>query len=374
MKKQLLTLILLIGALVPIRATHILGGYINYTHDSANTYTIHLFLYRDCNSQTPFDGSAGAAAPYAILGLYDNNDSLFNTLHLTNPEVTTVFPPQDSTCIFPAPFCLEVGKYTTRVTLNPLTDILLVYQRCCFSFSVANIFDAGNKGYTVTAKITGNNVSPVFNLTPPLFVGVNHPFSFSNWCSDPDGDSLAFSLVTPLSGGNPNNPSPDPPFGPPFDTLRWQNGYDALHPLGQSATFEIDSITGAFSGIPNTVGSFLVGVKVSEFRNGQLLAEYPLNFTLNVTSCDYHPDTTTGVANTLMDEINVYPNPAKDRLVIEGLPYKDCTIRLTDMLGRLMIEEKLPPGNQVVGNLNRLAPGTYLLQVNGRFFKRISIE
>ena len=56
--------------------------------------------------------------------------------------------------------------------------------------------------------------------------------------------------------------------------------------LGGAFPLTIDSITGLLTGTPNTVGQFVVGVCVSQYRNGQLITTTLRDFQFNVAQCN----------------------------------------------------------------------------------------
>jgi hypothetical protein len=82
------------------------------------------------------------------------------------------------------------------------------------------------------------------------------------------------------------DPAPNPPFGPPYNSIPWEAGYSTANLLGGNPALAIDPNTGILTGTPNTIGQFVVGVCVSEFRNGVLLGTYLRDFQFNVTQCN----------------------------------------------------------------------------------------
>lgn len=291
MKKHLLLLSLLF-VFASVSATHIVGGYISYRFLSGTTYEVTLTIYRDCNSSTPFDGQPNATTP-AILGLFQANTGVIvQTFQLFDPVVTIMQPPLDNPCLIPpGNVCVEQGVYVTNITLpSAIESYTLVHERCCRNGTISNVFNPGDQGAVYSATIpptnTYQNSSPTFNSFPPLFICVNSPIQIDNSATDIDGDVLTYSLCTPANGGTASNPAPNPPFGPPYNSIPWASGYSPANLLGGNPALAIDPTTGLLTGTPNTIGQFVVGVCVSEYRNGVLLGTYLRDFQFNVTQCN----------------------------------------------------------------------------------------
>jgi gliding motility-associated-like protein len=291
MRKQLLLLTILLTTL-SVSATHIVGGYISYRFLSGITYEVTLTIYRDCNSATPFDGQPNATTP-AVVGLFQANSGvLIQTFELFDPVVTVIQPPLDNPCLIPpGNVCVEQGVYLTTITLPSATEpFTLVHERCCRNGTISNVFNPGDQGAVYSATIPPTNPyqnsSPTFNSFPPLFICVNSPIQINNSATDIDGDVLTYSLCTPSNGGTSTDPAPNPPFGPPYNSIPWEAGYSTANLLGGNPALAIDPSTGILTGTPNTIGQFVVGVCVSEFRNGVLLGTYLRDFQFNVTQCN----------------------------------------------------------------------------------------
>ena len=79
-----------------------------------------------------------------------------------------------------------------------------------------------------------------------------------------------------------------------------------------------------------------------------------------------------------MDGMKVYPNPARDLLVIENLSDKDCSLSLLNVSGQILREIKLPAGQHSTQmEVGDLAPGFYLLVMkkgDDHFTKKIIIQ
>ncbi len=274
-------------------ATHIVGGYISYHYISGTTYEIKLTVYRDCNSQTGFDGAPGSQTPYAIVGLFSSpSNTLVSTYNLTDPDIISIDPPIDNPCLqITSNACVEQGVYTYLIDLPSATQgYTVAYERCCRNGTITNLFDPGNEGAVYSAYIpptnSFHNSSPVFNNLPPLFICVNSPLIFNYSATDIDGDVLSYNLCTPFSGGSAGNPAPDPPIGPPYNNVNWANPYSNANLLGGAPPLAIDNSSGVLTGTPNSVGQFVFGVCVSEYRNGTLIGTYLRDYQVNVTQCN----------------------------------------------------------------------------------------
>ena len=130
------------------------------------------------------------------------------------------------------------------------------------------------------------NSNPVFNDFPPLFVCVGEQLVFDHSATDIDGDSLVYGLYTPYDGENGNGPL-DPSFTgntAVFTPITFEPGYSYTNPLG-GAPITIDPVTGLLTGVPPTIGQFVVGIKVQEWRNGILISETLRDFQFNSVIC-----------------------------------------------------------------------------------------
>lgn len=298
MKKYYLLLLAAFLSFSFLKGNHIAGGYVSYNYLGGNQYQIQLIMWRDCNSTTVFDGvefidnTGQLNVTPAILNIFNGSNAWIDSIDMGAPVVTTINPPTSNPCLTnTAGVCMEQGVYTRNYTFpSGASAFTIAYVRCCRNGSVTNLFDPSNEGAVYQATIpptnTTPNSGPAFNALPPLFVCVNAPLVFDYSANDADGDVLRYSLCTPYSGGSPTNPVPFPPPNPPFPAINWQTGYSTANLLGGTPALAIDSVTGILTGTPNTIGQFVVGVCVSEYRNGVFIGSYLRDYQLNVTQCD----------------------------------------------------------------------------------------
>lgn len=270
-------------------ATHIVGGEIYYDYLGNNNYRVTMIIYRDCfNGVPPFDNPAS-------IGVYDQNNNLVRQLAVTvNPDSVLIPPTINNPCFIPPTnICYRKASYTFFVNLPPTSGAYyIVYQRCCRNNSINNILNPDQTGATYIGEIrTSNffpNSSPRFKALPPPFACLNYPLVFDHSATDLDGDSIRYTLCTPLIGGDTLNPAPAPPTAPPYNNVIYVppyginnmlNGTPGIQPLS------IDSITGLLTATPNTYGQFVIGVCAKEYRNNVYLGETRRDYQLNVVPC-----------------------------------------------------------------------------------------
>ncbi len=85
-----------------------------------------------------------------------------------------------------------------------------------------------------------------------------------------------------------------------------------------------------------------------------------LYFNSFADSCIVNMDTTTSVINTNRAAIEVYPNPASYQVnVLSGLGVQNQVIRLYNVLGELVLEER----NTATMDVSQLPTGTYIYEI-----------
>jgi gliding motility-associated-like protein len=260
-----------------------------YDYLGSNNYKITLKVYRDCSPANTNNTQFDNPAPIAI---YTGGGTLVQVLSVNYQSVVNVPIVINDPCLQPpANICVEAATYVTTVNLPPSADGYdLVYQRCCRNPTIINIWNPQDMGASIIAHIpasgiTNSNSNPRFNQLPPLVICNNSDFQFDHSATDPDGDLLVYEFYTPFHGGDPSFPLPNPPLPPPFTTVQWNPGFGVNNQIQGSPSFTVNSSTGLFSGTPSQLGVHVYGIKVSEYRNGQLLSVSFREFQTTVTNC-----------------------------------------------------------------------------------------
>lgn len=267
------------------KATHIVGGELNYRFLGGNVYEITLKVYRDCfGGQALFDNPAS-------IGFFDAQGSLVSATSAYITSQSRIPNLINSPCLTPPTnICYEVAFYTFDVNLPPIAGgYQIVYQRCCRNNSVLNVYNVQNTGATYVATIpdsllVSSNSNPEFNLLPPTFICEDAPFTFDHSATDADGDSIVYDVCVPLRGGSPSIPQPQPPDAPPYTRIVWESPYTLANVFG-GVPLSIDPVTGILTATPNASGQYVYGICAKEYRNGVYLGETKRDFQVNVVPC-----------------------------------------------------------------------------------------
>lgn len=111
--------------------------------------------------------------------------------------------------------------------------------------------------YLFAPAVFGNNRSPIILQEPVDFGVVGQIFQYTPNAYDPDGDSVAYQLVTPMS----NRGTPVPAFVP----------VTAIAP-GNLNTTTFSQTTGLFTwNTPQREGEYNIAILIKSYRNGQYL-------------------------------------------------------------------------------------------------------
>jgi gliding motility-associated-like protein len=282
-------------------AKHIVGGELYYDYLGGTNYKITLKLYRDCSpGNTPYDSTAW-------IFIFNASNVLVDSVPLPFPGATQLPASVNSCSAAPTAVCVEEAVYTANKTLPSIPGgYTLVYQRCCRNNTILNIQNPGNTGATYTIQIPQLsllvNSSPRYTNFPPIFICANSQLAFDNSATDPNGDSLVYTLCDAYDGASTCCPivssttylptgagcpatCPTGPLPPPYPFVTYTVPYSGSNPINALPAFSINSKTGLLTGTPTMIGQWVIAICVSEYRNGQLLSTNKRDFQFNVTAC-----------------------------------------------------------------------------------------
>lgn len=280
-------IILLIISPVATKANHAAGGEIIYEHMQDSTYRILFKFYRDCS---------GPAAP-ANLNLC-MTESCFST---TSTIQLDIWPGTGS------PISAGCSQYPTRCqsatsTLPGYEEhwyykvVELPYQCNSWKFFTyignrnTSFNIAGSSGLFFYIETTFNNSngfqgnsSPYFSIKPIPYVCINQPYSYNNGAIDINRDSLVTEIIQPLTGvtscqGTPVATSWATPATPAYNLIN--------NPIQTNNTFTLNSATGQMNFTPSATGPYILTVKTSEYRKGQLIGYIMRDVQIQVLGCN----------------------------------------------------------------------------------------
>lgn len=287
-------------------AGHLIGGDFSYKCLGDNIYEVELIVYRNCECPvgTP---NCSNFDQFAVVSIHTGNRDLFGTLLMEIDTLTEkeLIPLQtDELCLKEEPeVCVERSTgYLERVELPPSsTGYTLTYTRCCRNASINNLINPETLGNTYSITIPPQdkavcNSSPVFKNLPPIILCAGYPFEFDHSAIDPDGDDLVYELCTPFD--YPLNPA-NPPDGygpairpndaappPPYDMVPWADYFGVDDQIGGNPEMTIDAQTGLLTAFPDYVGRYVIGICVSEYRDGVLLNTSIRDYQLKIVDCN----------------------------------------------------------------------------------------
>ena len=299
LKKYILSFLLVTCGLSAI-ASHIVGAELFYDYLGNNNYRITLRLYRNCGC--PVNTPCAEYGDPEYVQIFDSLGNYIDSIPMALPPRDTIQPDITNPCLSPIDVCIEQAFYMGTYYLPPIAGgYTIVYQRCCRNSAIQSI--PGNTGATYIGHIGNDrfpgNSSPRFSQRPPLFICADSYLQFDNSATDPDGDSLSYSLVNALDGASSSCPNPSPgsagtgcpvaASAPPYVPVSYFTPYSATNPTNSpsnSGNLQIDPVSGLLTGIPNQTGIFVVAVAVSEFRNGVYIDQTIRDYQFNIVECD----------------------------------------------------------------------------------------
>ena len=286
---------LLLLWLLPLAAsaTHIVGGELDLRHKTGNTYTLTLNLYFDAVT-----GDVGAIRPTLPAGIFVKG---------TNQRLVDVVMPMVSSNYvqYTSPACsigsLSTRKliYTSDVALNPAVfnnpaGYYVAVENCCRNASISNIIGPGAAAQTFYLEFPAvvRNGQPFIDSTPQIFPPLSdyacrgELFYYDFGGQDPDGDSLAYDMVTPLNGhATAGNPNPGQAVQAPYSLVTWKAGLSEQNQMPGAPTLQENARTGRLTVRATDLGLFVFGVRCSEYRNRVKIGETRRDFQLLVVNC-----------------------------------------------------------------------------------------
>ena len=264
------------------RASHAMGADLTYQSMGGNTYEITLTLYRDCFGIFPEDSFPllSSSSCYSSTIIYLVQDSG------TGQEITPNCPTAISTCN--GGFYTGIQQYVYRGTITlagACSDWLFEYDLCCRNAAITTINRPGETSMHVYATLNNlavaNNNSPTFSNLPVPFACIGQRYCYNHGAFDVDGDSLAFSLITPISASGV-------PVG-------YRSPFTSNNPLSSNPALSFNPRTGDICITPVAIEVTVMAVLVNEYRNGVLIGSVERDMQLTVINCENQLPALSGI-------------------------------------------------------------------------------
>ena len=265
-------------------AEHFSGASITYECVSGNIYNVYLDLYLDCagagitNQQLHFSSDCGLN--------FTVGTTAFPLTQLVNEEASPLCASEvgSSTCNGGSLPGYRHYRYSTTLYLSPCDKWTMEWYICCRSVMVNLLNTPGTY-----AQATLNNAFGLCDISPRFVdAGVPHfcvlnPVSYNPGATDPDGSTMAFSLIAARYG------SPAPV------AVSYNAGFGGTNPF---PGITIHPVTGQINFFPTISGNYVVVVQVTTYTpGGVLIGSVMRDLMFVVLPCDGDAPESTGLSN-----------------------------------------------------------------------------
>lgn len=277
--------LLFIQAINETYASHAQSADITYQCLGGNQYRINLSFYRDC---------AGVPAPntatvnLSSVSCVQNLNITLNQIPGTGIEVSPICALLNSQCTGGAYPGVQEYKYTGIVTLpTNCSDWIFSFSLCCRNASIGTILAPASENIYVEAHLNNLNFpcnsSPIFSNAPVPFVCIGQPYCFNNGSSDPDGDSLSYTLIIPATS--------------PTTFVTYIAPYTATQPLSSIPAVTFNNVTGDMCMTPTALEVTVFAVLVQEWRAEVLVGSVMRDIQLRTITCTNNNPYVNGINN-----------------------------------------------------------------------------
>ena len=274
-------------------ANHIVGGEIEFIYLQDGLYRINVVQYFDvANPVNP------GPEPSVFISIFSNrDDELVSTHQLLLQENVTV-PYTNPECAIGE---LQTSRvvWSADVALNPIEyahfeGYYIAWERCCRNLNIVNIVNPLGTGmkYVLEIPPLWQNGRPFRNSSPVLFkplsdyACINQLYYIEFTGTDPDGDSLVYSLATPLnSSAAIAVPIPQPK---PHPEVIYREPFSVDNSIPGDPALKISN-RGLLTVTPNQEGLYVFSVLVEEYRGSRKIGEVQRDFQMLVISEGCNP-------------------------------------------------------------------------------------
>ena len=285
------------------------GMDLSLTCLGGNDYLIRLTFYRECSGGAPL-----LTASFVLECTTDSTNN-FNVTGVpikagSGVEVTPVCQTMATHCSSGSIHGIEEYVYETQVTLPPCNHWRIGWSGngthlngyCCRLPS--NTITSPTSQYIYT-EVTLNNLhapcvsTPTFTQPPQTMFCTNQTQCVNPGAVDPDGDSLSYSLVTPMTNGNQG-------------TVNWIPPFTATQPFPSMPAISLDPVTGTLCMSPTMNIISPMAIRVQKWRDinntPQVVATSYRDIQINVFTCNNQVPSLSGMDPSLNSGYDPFNN------------------------------------------------------------------
>ncbi|MCZ2357158.1 MAG: gliding motility-associated C-terminal domain-containing protein [Bacteroidia bacterium] len=261
-------------------ASHNLAGQITYKKVGMNTFEILLTTYTDPIAQGVDRCSADLEIWGFMNGQYIKFDVIKDIPRENGPTGSNCSPPQRMGIFVRSN--IKKNYYRTTYTFNGPGKFSVRYFDLARKDNIINMDRSGSTAFYLETilynPISGDNNSPILLNDPLDDACTGRRWTHNPGAYDPDGDSLAFSLI-PCQQYDPDNG-----INTPIQVANYR------YPNAFGGTFTIDPYSGLITwNTPVQVGLYNISILIEEFRNGRLVGHIIRDMGIIVGPCNNDP-------------------------------------------------------------------------------------
>lgn len=285
---KLSTFVLLLFIQTNLTASHAVGADLTYKCiDPVNRiYEVSLTFYRDCYG---IDASSYVEINYESATCGISNYVNAYPIAGTGQEVSPVCDIASTTCSGGSNPGIQEYVYTVEITLpQNCSDWIFWYRVGNRNAMINTIYAPSSEYMYVEAELDNltysDNNSPTFTNKPVPFICLGQNFCFNHGARDEDGDSLAYTLISPYSDKG--------------ITVDYNLGYSATAPLKVNTPMDFDSESGSFCVTPSQLEVTVMAVRVDEYRNNIKIGSVIRDMQVIVRPCSNDLPSVNGINGT----------------------------------------------------------------------------
>ncbi len=203
--------------------------------------------------------------------------------------------------------CVKKVTYSGRINvMKPMTGgYYVTWGYCCWNenalTNIEGMLESQKQGLALTMHVPDlpieqSNSAPVFKYLPTLSLCKSQLVSINLSAYDADKDSLSYEFSQVYNYKTENEviyaeepkTNPGQPINksfaggrPPFKKIKYRKGFTSNNPLPKKQISIVQN-TGSIEIKADTIGEFLIGISVSEFRAQKKLGSYQRVFKISI--------------------------------------------------------------------------------------------